>query len=338
MILILSTELDHTTDEVIDWISFYGGKWRRLNGEDYTNGEHKLKIDLDHGLEICLDSEDDILDGVNVVWSRRWHRFLEHNNEFRRAPKSRGENLDRVLKYLKNEFSVVSSLLYKRRDDEDMILWFDHPGNQRLNKMDTLVKAEMCGLTVPDTLITNNIDDLKCFCKLHSRVISKPIHNIDRFVVNNELYMPYTKEVDLHILKRFDIGEVFYLTLFQEYIEKDLEVRVFFIDNEFYSMAIFSQSNSKTQVDFRNYDSERWNRMVPYKLPDKIENEISSLMSMLNLKHGSIDLIKTKDGDFYFLEVNPVGQFGMVSYPCNYRLEKHLAEKLIWYDRQTTGC
>ena len=32
---------------------------------------------------------------------------------------------------------------------------------------------------------------------------------------------------------------------------------------------------------------------------------------------------------YVFLEVNPEVQVGMVSYPCNYYLEKKLAEELI---------
>ena len=36
----------------------------------------------------------------------------------------------------------------------------------------------------------------------------------------------------------------------------------------------------------------------------------------MSLNTGSIDLIKTKSGDYVFLEVNPVGQFSMVSFPC----------------------
>jgi hypothetical protein len=33
-----------------------------------------------------------------------------------------------------------------------------------------------------------------------------------------------------------------------------------------------------------------------------------------------------------FLEVNPTGQYGMVSDPCNYYLDKKIAEYLIDYD------
>ena len=51
-------------------------------------------------------------------------------------------------------------------------------------------------------------------------------------------------------------------------------------------------------------------------------------MDNLKLNSGSIDLVYTKDEDYYFLEVNPVGQFAMVSEPCNYYLEKIVAQKL----------
>jgi hypothetical protein len=36
-----------------------------------------------------------------------------------------------------------------------------------------------------------------------------------------------------------------------------------------------------------------------------------------------------RDGREVFLEVNPVGQFGMVSRPCNYQLERKVAELLL---------
>jgi hypothetical protein len=55
---------------------------------------------------------------------------------------------------------------------------------------------------------------------------------------------------------------------------------------------------------------------------------IGSLMRDLCLDTGSIDLICTSSGRIVFLEVNPVGQFGMVSKPCNYKLEHRLAEHL----------
>jgi D-alanine-D-alanine ligase-like ATP-grasp enzyme len=52
-------------------------------------------------------------------------------------------------------------------------------------------------------------------------------------------------------------------------------------------------------------------------------------MQKLKLNTGSIDMIYTNDSKFIFLEVNPVGQFGMVSKPCNYNLEKKIALNII---------
>ncbi|WP_447951552.1 hypothetical protein [Chryseobacterium koreense] len=49
----------------------------------------------------------------------------------------------------------------------------------------------------------------------------------------------------------------------------------------------------------------------------------------LELATCSIDMIVNKDWEYYFLEINPVGQFGMISNPCNYFLEKKLAELLL---------
>ena len=36
-----------------------------------------------------------------------------------------------------------------------------------------------------------------------------------------------------------------------------------------------------------------------------------------------------KNDNYYFLEINPVGQYGMVADPCNYELDKLIAKYLI---------
>lgn len=95
--------------------------------------------------------------------------------------------------------------------------------------------------------------------------------------------------------------------------------------NNFWSMAILSQNDEQTQIDFRNYNNEKPNRNVPYNLPDEIKKKIILLMEKLKLNCGSIDIIVTPKNEYIFLEVNPIGQFGMVSNPCNYNLHKEIA-------------
>ena len=73
-------------------------------------------------------------------------------------------------------------------------------------------------------------------------------------------------------------------------------------------------------------------RYIPYKLPLNIEKKLLKLVDHFNYTTGSIDIIKSIDGDYIFLEFNSVGQFGMTSKPCNYFLEKKIAEYLIKKD------
>jgi len=101
------------------------------------------------------------------------------------------------------------------------------------------------------------------------------------------------------------------------------------MDNTFYPMAIFSQNDEKTKVDFRNYNLQRPNRKTPYELEKSIENKLYALVKEMGLTSGSLDLIRTIDDRYVFLEVNPIGQFGMTSTPCNYFLEEKIAKNLI---------
>lgn len=72
------------------------------------------------------------------------------------------------------------------------------------------------------------------------------------------------------------------------------------------------------------------NRFVPYCLELSVEEKLISLMRYLGLNTGSIDFIATKENKIVFLEINPGGQFGgMVSKPCNYFLEKEVADYLL---------
>lgn len=134
----------------------------------------------------------------------------------------------------------------------------------------------------------------------------------------------YTQKINLEKIET----NSFAVSLVQNYIEKKYELRVFYFEKLFYTMAIFSQNDSKTSVDFRNYNKEKPNRTVPYKLPYEVEQKLINLMDKLDLNCGSIDMIVEKNNEYVFLEVNPIGQFGMISSPCNYNLERIIAKYL----------
>ena len=160
-------------------------------------------------------------------------------------------------------------------------------------------------------------------------MISKPV-SIPFSIVNEKgTYMSYTSKIDERDIK--SLPDFFVPTLFQEEIEKRFEIRTFVLDNKTYSMCIFSQNNNQTKIDFRVYDEEKPNRLSPFNLPPEIEKDIFKILNHYDIDCASLDLIYTSKKEFYILDINPIGQFGMVSLPCNYNLEKNIANYLsLW--------
>ncbi|HET6764282.1 MAG TPA: hypothetical protein VFH27_11440, partial [Longimicrobiaceae bacterium] len=150
------------------------------------------------------------------------------------------------------------------------------------------------------------------------------------FPVGQRYFALYTAEVAEQ--PAAELPETLFPSLVQALVEKAFEVRAFYLDGRVYAMAIFSQGDAQTAVDHRRHGDQRPNRMVPYRLPRAVEEAVARMMAALSLSSGSMDLIRTPDGRHVFLEVNPAGQIGMVSGPCNYYLARRVAEHLMAED------
>src|SRR5699024_11613139 len=112
-------------------------------------------------------------------------------------------------------------------------------------------------------------------------------------------------------------------------IEKQFEVRVFYLKGECFSKAIFSQNDQQTAEDYRNYNIEKPNRIIPFQLPVKIIKKTKKLMDEVGLDTGSLYFIVTKNNQYIFLEINPIGQFADFYYQCNCPLEKQVVKELL---------
>jgi len=202
------------------------------------------------------------------------------------------------------------------------------------NKIIDLINARKCNISIPDTIISTSKREIKKFFikNKNDKIITKSLGGLLRFETEDEiLWGKGTTIVDITELNNYK--EILFPSIFQKYIEKEYEIRTFYFKGEFYSMAIFSQNDDKTKIDFRNYNIEKPNRMVPFKLPDDIEIKLKKFMEISELDTGSIDLIVSKEERrFVFLEVNPFGQFGWLSKNTNYYIERHIAKYFEDYE------
>jgi ATP-GRASP peptide maturase of grasp-with-spasm system len=328
LILILSqSSLEPTTEQVMDWLEALGARSTRLNGDD-IEGRSDLRFQVADGevsLRFASEGIELPLAEVGAVWFRRWLFERRHEAACLLPPSAENHTLHYQLRrHLNLESRRLSDFIYSSFAD---LPWLSHPRRSSLNKLDVLKRAARAGLATPATLVTTERAAARRFCDRHGTVITKPIGEVDAFIEGEVSHFLFTTALGAAEIDA--LPESFAPSLFQELVEKAYELRVFYLDGEFHAMAIFSQNDPQTRTDFRQYNRERPNRNVPYRLAPELTGSLRRLMDELQLETGSIDLLVARDGREVFLEINPVGQFGMVSHPCNYHLERKVAELLL---------
>jgi ATP-GRASP peptide maturase of grasp-with-spasm system len=317
MILILTSIGDASSDLVVDWLDYLKHKYVRINSYDLF--EKKIVFSLQQNdTSIVIDNKKLDIEAVNVVWFRKFGYF-EDSDFFEKISKLYGIN---IVNHISKEFYKILYfflLTFKYKH------WLTNPFKLNLNKLDVLRIASMCGFNTPNSSITNEMS------AENTNMIVKSVYDPLLMNLRGSNFLTYT---NLLITKDMnEISNVFFPSLIQTKIEKKYEVRVFYLMGKCYAMAIFSQNDDQTKIDFRKYNWNNPNRFLPYQLPRSECFKIGKLMKEINLNCGSIDLIKAHDDKYYFLEVNPTGQFGMVDFPCNYGLHYKVAKTLINLDK-----
>lgn len=198
-------------------------------------------------------------------------------------------------------------------------------GEYEISKINMLFEAKKVGLKIPNTLITESKSDLIVFKNNNfNDIICKRITD-DLFVK----YGKYTYDLNETFIVSNELLEKlpskFGLSLFQERIKTEFEIRVVFLKDNFYSMSIHSMND---EVDYRvNFDNPGKIRFNTYKLPKSIEDKLRKMFKNVELNFGSVDLIYSNN-TFFFLELNKTGQISFLNEACNYNLEFEVAKIL----------
>ena len=172
------------------------------------------------------------------------------------------------------------------------------------------------GFNIPGTLVTSNKKDALLFFEKYRDIISKDLRYPPNIYYKDRV-LSSTGTLQLTKAHLDALDDSFFPVLLQEKIDKDVELRVFVFRDKIFTMAIFSQNHEKTKTDYRNFDPDNPNRVVPFSLPEEIEKKIFNVMKVCDLDTGSLDLILDKQGNYFFLEINPQGQLDWLSENCN---------------------
>lgn len=324
MIIIITLSNDGSSGEVINWIKKYSfEKVLRINvDKDIVKLIRYNAINKQFIIQLNNEENYNLFD-CKAFWYRKGGRLLRHS--IKKTDIEEHNILTDLNSAAIIECDIINSFMYNFLEKKS-IFSIGKQSNATPNKLNVLEVAKSIGIKVPDTFLYSLKEDVIAKskeCKLITKAASDGIY----IFKNDYSYYTYTELMDKNNLEK--LPDSFSPSLFQSNIDKKYEVRTFFLGENYYSMAILSQNSQQTKIDFRKYDHKIPNRKIPYTLPAEITKLLKKLMKKLELNTGSIDLIVDKNNEYFFLEVNPVGQFGMVSYPCNYNLEKKIALSLI---------
>jgi len=284
MILIITHKADFTADFIINKLNKIGIPYKRFNCEDILDYPYGISIGPD--FHYCLLGESKF----DAVWFRRTKL-----PDLQNVPNDqRLFLLNELDNFLKNLFSVLDGK------------WVSNPNSvyQAENKLFQLKIARQLGFNIPATLITNDKNKLRWFFSENKKnVIVKPIAqtrvksaDTPSFIFTNKLTPSLIERID-----DFDLTPC----IFQENIDKDYELRITVVGDRVFPAAVYSQDHHETLTDWRRKKLS----FLKIEIPESVHDLCIELVKKLDLKFGAIDLIKTKAGDYIFLEINPNGQW-----------------------------
>ncbi|WP_413201148.1 MvdC family ATP-grasp ribosomal peptide maturase [Nostoc piscinale] len=259
-------------------------------------------------------------DQVQAVWLRR---IWEPNLSPELAPKFR-EACIRESKATLNGF--WDSLKQAR--------WVDNL--ERIdyanNKLRQLRIASEVGFVIPQTLVTNKAEAAReFFGQVNGKMVSKLLTALSHSMQATSSFFLYTsvvKEEDLQ-----DAESLRYCPMiFQEQISKQQELRVVYVNGEVFVGALNADVYAAAKADWRKPGIEigAWQH---HELPDEVVLRLQTFMGRLGLLFGSFDFILTPSGEYVFLEINPVGEWGMLEKDLDLPIANAIADALLQTDK-----
>jgi glutathione synthase/RimK-type ligase-like ATP-grasp enzyme len=194
------------------------------------------------------------------------------------------------------------------------------------HKVLQLTVARDVGLQIPETIITNEPAQItEAFKRFGGNMITKPVRS--GFVdYGSEQHAIFTSQVLEDHLQRVADAR-WSPAIYQPLIPKQFDVRVTVVGSQFFSAEIDSQSDPDAAVDWRHTS----NPQLPHReasIPNDVKERLKSMLDILQLRFAAIDLIRTPDGEYVFLEVNPNGQWLWLDDFLNLGISQTVAEWL----------
>ena len=298
-ILVLAPENDCHAPSIVNEIRKRGHKITQMSGDCFPRRDqlsirfNKTQADLSvrsHGERIDMFAFD-------TVWRRRGEfAKLDMKNIHPDDQRFALQESNAALEGLRDIATTGSARWVNPR----------RAAKQIENKPYQLNVAREGGLTVPETLISNDASDISDFYEEHGgNVIYKALTPVLFKETGREL-VSFVNKLPRDVV---DDGDLLKLSpgIYQPFIDKVFELRVNVFGDQILTTRINNQHVEGAEIDWRS--KVHLTQLSPFQLPEWLADKILKFMRTAGLVFGALDFIVTTEGEFVFLEVNQMGQF-----------------------------
>jgi glutathione synthase/RimK-type ligase-like ATP-grasp enzyme len=308
-ILLATNKRDVTTDFIALELERRGIAFHRLNTEDLA--EYVVVMPDGDPAQMRLQGKSRELDLAKVTGA--YYR-RPYPPEFPDWPAH-------IATYLQAEWSAILRSIWNALKGR----WLNCPFAilRAEDKPRQLAIARAQGLRVPATIVTNDESNAKTFVR-QQPTVTKPLRHalIEDGGLGKVVFTSRVGEC-----QNFD-GLEFAPVILQAEVPKNADIRVVVVDEQVFATAIESQAHDETIVDWRRgVRPELEHRRIT--LPNDISSACVAVTRSLELRYSAIDLVEDRDGQFWFLEANPNGQWAWIEQRTGARIAEAIVTGLV---------
>ena len=206
------------------------------------------------------------------------------------------------------------------------VRWLSHPSATAYaeHKLGQLTLARKIGFSTPATSTTNDPVSVKRLSGngslIAKSVKSGYVNSPDGF---QAIFTTRLSQNDLQDLDGLDLAPA----TFQELIPKKSDIRVTIVGANLFAAEILSQEKESSSIDWRATDDPDL-KHEPHVLPNEIAAKCHEMVHALGLSFGAIDLVRTPEDNYVFLEINPNGEWLWLEYQLEFPIAQSIADWL----------
>jgi glutathione synthase/RimK-type ligase-like ATP-grasp enzyme len=226
-----------------------------------------------------------------------------------------------IQEYVRRQSTAAVRAMYRALEGR----WLVSPDALTIaeDKVVQLQRASRLGLATPRTCVSNDPAEVRAFfADVGGSIAVKPDH-VQGIFHEGVFRFPLTARWDG---QAEDAAIAASPTIYQEYVEKKLEIRAVVIGARVFAAEV--PAVDADLIDVRGRE-ELLSVYRPHDLPEPVARKLVQLTSGFGSRFCSADLLVTPDDEYVFLELNPNGQWLWLDLVAGLKLTDALVDELL---------